>query len=86
MGTTTIVEANAVETRKGVVRETDTPREIETEAGSVAGIAGVQTIDTTRKTETMTFSVAQTGTEIETGTVAAAEKGSTRECSGPASN
>ena len=27
MGTITIVEANAVETRKGVGRETDTPRD-----------------------------------------------------------
>ncbi len=27
MGTITIVEANAVETRKGVDRETDTPRD-----------------------------------------------------------
>ena len=44
-----------------------------------AGIAGIQTIDVTRKTETMTFSVAETGTEIETGTVE-------RECSGPPSN
>ncbi len=54
MGTTTIVEANAVETRKGVGRETDTTREIETEADSVmhtgAGIAGILTVETTRKT------------------------------------
>jgi hypothetical protein len=75
------VEAKAEETRKGVGRETDTTREIETEAGSVmhtrAGVAGLQTIETTRKTETMTSSVAETGTGIETGTVASAEKGST---------
>jgi hypothetical protein len=34
-GTTTIVEAKAVETRKGVGRETDTTREIETVTDSV---------------------------------------------------
>ena len=44
MDTTTIVEANAVETRKGVGRRTDTPREIETETGSVTQTA--QEIDT----------------------------------------
>ena len=38
-GTTTIVEAKAVETRKGVGRETDTTREIEAEAGSVTQTA-----------------------------------------------
>jgi hypothetical protein len=71
------LEAKTVETD-----ETDTTREIETEADSVmhtgAGIAGLQTIETTRKTETMTFSVAETVTEIETGTVSATEAGSTR--------
>ena len=30
VGTTTLAEVKAVETRKGVGRETDTPREIET--------------------------------------------------------
>jgi hypothetical protein len=39
VGTTTIVEAKAVETRKGVGRETDTTREIEAEAGSVTQTA-----------------------------------------------
>ncbi len=82
MGTTTIVEAKEVETRKGVGRETDTTREIKTEVDSVmhtgAGVAGLQTIETTRKIETMTSSVGETGTGIETGTVAVAEEGSTR--------
>ena len=82
MGTTTIVEENAVETRKGVRRETDTTREIETEADSVmhtgAGIAGTQTMETTRETEIKTFRVAETGTEMETGTGEAPETGSTR--------
>ena len=39
VGTTTIVEAKAVETRKGVGRETDTTREIKAEAGSVTQTA-----------------------------------------------
>ena len=39
MGTTTIAEAKAVETRKEVGRETDTAREIETETGSVTQTA-----------------------------------------------
>jgi hypothetical protein len=44
--TTTIVEANVVETRKGLGRDsdTDTPREIETETGSVTQTA--QAIET----------------------------------------
>ena len=101
-----------METRKGVGRETDTTREIETEAGSVtqtaqeietgivaatekgstrdkeseestaartgAGIAGIETTETARETEIKTFSVAETGTEIETGNVAATETNSTR--------
>jgi hypothetical protein len=104
-----MVEAKAVETSKGVGRETDTTREKEAEAGSVtqtaqeietgivaatdqtgrkteestaartgAGIGGIETIETTRETEIKAFNVAQTGTEIETGTVAATETGSTR--------
>ena len=44
-GTTTIVEATAVDTRKVVGRETDTTREIETETGSVTQTA--QEIDST---------------------------------------
>ena len=56
-GTTTIVEAKAVETRKGVGRETDTTREIETQAGSVmhtaqeieTGIVAATEKDSTRK-------------------------------------
>jgi hypothetical protein len=43
-----------------------------------AGIAGTQTMETTRETEIKTFRVAETGTEIETGTGEAPETGSTR--------
>ena len=42
-----------------------------------AGIAGIETIETTRETEIKTLSVAETATEIETETVAATETGST---------
>ena len=57
MGTITIVEANAVKTRKGVGREADTPREMETETGSVTqtakeietGIAAATEKESTRK-------------------------------------
>jgi hypothetical protein len=53
--TTTIAETNAVEKRKGVVRETDTTREIETETGTVVQAAqeietGAETDQTDRKT------------------------------------
>ncbi len=57
-GTTTIVEATAVDTRKVVGRETDTTREIETENDSVAQtaqeiepgiVAATETESTTRK-------------------------------------
>jgi hypothetical protein len=57
VGNTTIVEANAVETRKGVGRRIDTPREIETETGSVTqtaqeietGIVAATETESTRK-------------------------------------
>ena len=60
-----MVEAKTVETRKGVGRETDTPREIET-------------IETTREIEIEVVSVAGTATEIETGTVTETETDGTR--------
>ncbi len=50
--TTTIVEANAVETRKGVGRRTDTPREIETEIGSVTQTAQETEAEIVAATET----------------------------------
>ena len=65
----TIVEANSLETRKGVGRETDTPREIQTETGST---------QTTREIAIKTVSAAETAIEIEAGTVAVTETGSTR--------
>ena len=99
MGATTIVEAKAVETKKGVGRVSNTPREIETETGSVtqiaqeiesgiveevemnqadrktvqgtearagAGIAGIETIETTREIEVEAVRVAETAA-TETG-------------------
>ena len=58
-----------METRKGVWTETDTPREIQTETGST---------QTTREMAIKTVRVAETAIEIEAGTVAATETGSTR--------
>ena len=41
------------------------------------GIVGIQTIETTRETETKTFIVAETATEKEAETVTVTETGST---------
>jgi hypothetical protein len=75
-GTTTIVEAKAVETRKGVGREADTTREIETEAGDVTltaqeietGIVAATETESTRSSEAETEerTAARTGAGIET--------------------
>jgi hypothetical protein len=41
----------------------------------LAGIAWIDTMETTRETEIQAFNVAETATEIETGTMAATETG-----------
>ena len=58
--------------------QTDRKTEESTAARTGAGIAGIETTETGRETEIKTFSVAETGTEIETGNVAATETNSTR--------
>ena len=58
--------------------QTDRKTEESTAARTGAAIAGIETTETTRKTEIKTLSVAETGPEIVTGTVEATETGSTR--------
>ena len=50
--TTTIVESKAVETRKGVGRETDTMRQIKTETGSVTKTLEIGTVTATETDST----------------------------------
>ena len=59
--------------------ETDpTDRKTEEMTETRTGIAGIETIETTREIQFEAVSVADTATEIETETVAATETGSTR--------
>ena len=66
--------------------QTDRKTEERTAARKGAGIAGIETIETTRETVTKAFDVTETATEIEAGTVATTERGSTQKHSYPANN
>ena len=71
---TTVIQESSSEAE---TEQTDRKTEESTAARTGAGIAGIEPIETTRETEIKTFSVAETATEIQAGTVAATETNST---------